>query len=95
MSEMEGAEVWVVDRIEDGIALLVEEDGGIVVQVAAGLLGDVAVEGAILCVPLGSVGEPVWTKATRDIAAEEERLKQSGKRLDELKGRDPGGDIEL
>ncbi len=95
MSETNEVEVWVVDRVEDGIAVLVEDDGDIIVQVAAALLGDLAVEGAILRVPLGSVGEPVWTEATRDIEAEQDRLQQGERRLDELKRRDPGGDIVL
>jgi hypothetical protein len=60
------AEVWVVDRIEDGVALLILDDAGaepVVSEVDAALLGDRAVEGAVLEVPLGGVGEPVWEHA--------------------------------
>ena len=59
-------ETWVVDRIDGEIAILVESEGEIVVEVSARMLGDNAVEGAVLTVPLGLVGEPVWEKAHRD-----------------------------
>lgn len=88
-------ETWVVDRIVDGLAILVDEVDEIVVEVAADLLGDHAVEGAVLSVPLGSVGEPVWQDAERDTGEEEARRSEAEATLDELKRRDPGGDIEL
>lgn len=60
------AEVWIVDRIDDGVALLVLDDPEgepVVSEVDAGLLGGQAMEGAVLHVPVGSVGEPVWEEA--------------------------------
>jgi hypothetical protein len=88
-------ETWVVDRIEGDIAVLVEEEGEIVVELSAGALGPHAEEGAVLRVPLGSVGEPVWSEAVRDLEAEEEWLRNAEARLERLEGRDPGGDVEL
>jgi hypothetical protein len=102
-------EVWVVDRVEGRIAVLVEERGAealdqrdsdsspgpVVVEVAAELLGDHAVEGAVLRVPLGAVGEPAWEKASRDTAAEKARREEGEAAIERLKRRDPGGDIAL
>ena len=62
-------EVWVVDSIEDGVAVLVEasdDEEPALIEMAAQLLGEMAIEGAVLVVPLGSVGEPLWEEATRD-----------------------------
>ena len=86
-------EVWVVDRIESGIAVLIEDEGEIVVEVAAAELGAHAVEGAVLLVPLGSVGEPVWGDAERDEESAAERTSDAQEILERLKSRDPGGDI--
>ena len=66
-------EVWIVDRVEQGIAVLVEVAGPgddedqplAVVEVDAELLGGHAEEGALLLVPLGEVGEPMWEHAER------------------------------
>lgn len=88
-------EVWVVDRMEEGIAILVEDEGEIVVEVSAADLGDHAVEGAVLLVPLGEVGEPIWGEAVRAEDEEADRLEDAEGRLDRLRKRDPGGDVDL
>ena len=91
----EDLDVWVVDRVDNGVAVLVEDESEIVVEVAAQLLGELAVEGAILHVPHGDLGEPVWSQATRQSEAEDDRRVAGQATLDELKKRDPGGDIVL
>lgn len=61
-------EMWIVDRVHDRVAILVEateEDDPAVIEVAVTLLGPHADEGAVLIVPLGDVGEPVWDRARR------------------------------
>ena len=61
-------EVWIVDHLKAGVAVLVEatdDDDAAVIEVAATLLGPHAVVGAVLIVPLGDVGEPVWEDAER------------------------------
>lgn len=61
-------EMWIVDHLQGGVAVLVEatdEDDAAVIEVAAALLGPHAIEGAVLIVPLGDVGEPVWEDAQR------------------------------
>ena len=94
-------ETWVVDRVEGPVAVLVsaeeasEEDEPVVVEVASSLLGEHAVEGAVLRVPLGDVGEPVWDAAERDTDAEEARRAEGEAMLERLKRRDPGGDVVL
>lgn len=88
-------EVWVVDRVEDGVATLVEDEGEIVAEVALTILGSAAVEGAVLVVPLGSVGEPVWSEARRDPELEVERLAEGEEVVERLRSRHPGGDVEI
>ena len=91
-------EVWVVDSIEDGVALLVEmseDEEPALIEMAADLLGDAAVEGAVLVVPLGDVGEPLWDRAERDLETEAEVRTEAERILKELGKRDPGGDVVL
>jgi hypothetical protein len=88
-------EIWVVDRVLDGIAILVHDGGDIVIEVGVQELGPLAVEGAMLRVPTGDVGEPVWADATRDEEAEVARRAAADTTLKKLQERDPGGDIEL
>jgi hypothetical protein len=95
MNEVEDGEMWVVDRVEGEVAVLIEDEEGVVVEMAASLLGELAIEGAVLLVPLGTVGEPRWADAVRDVAEEEARREEGEGALKELRDRDPGGDIAL
>jgi len=95
MSEVEEGEMWVVDRVEAAVAVLVEDEEGVVAEVATSLLGELAIEGAILLVPLGTVGEPRWTDAVRDVTEEKTRREEGEGVIDELRDRDPGGDVIL
>lgn len=88
-------EIWIVDRVEGALTVLVEEEGEIVVEVDTRELGSNAVEGAVLVVPLGQVGEPVWSEAERDEGAEGERREEGERLLERLRRRDPGGDVSL
>ncbi|MBK91029.1 MAG: hypothetical protein CME27_01015 [Gemmatimonadetes bacterium] len=97
MSEHE-FEVWVVDSVGDGIAVLVEagdEETPSLIEMSADLLGSVAIEGAVLIVPLGEIGEPLWDKAKRDLYIEQALKAEAERMLDRLQERDPGGDIVL
>jgi hypothetical protein len=90
---------WVcaVDRIEgsgrDAIAVLIGDDER-VEEVAVRTLGRLAVEGAVLRVPLWD-GSPDWGAARRDRGEEKRRLKELAARLRKLQERDPGGDLKL
>ena len=67
-AERPGAELWAVDAVADGVAVLVlvdETDELVISEVTVELLGTRAVAGALLKVPLGDVGEPVWEQAVR------------------------------
>lgn len=90
---------WVcaVDRLEGTapkkIAILVGDDGR-VEELPARALGRLAVEGAVLRIPLKE-GSPNWAAARRDRDEEARRLKDLTNRVKKLQERDPGGDIEL
>ena len=93
MSDVE-YEVWVVDRVESDVAVLVEAEGELVAEVGLTELGSHGVEGAVLVVPLGSVGEPVWSEAARDPELEKARRAKAEDTLRGLRERDPGGNIQ-
>ena len=64
--ERPSSERWIVEAVEDGVAILIladEEEELVVGEVEARLLGAAAEPGAVLDVPLGEVGEPVWERA--------------------------------
>lgn len=52
-------------------------------------------EGSVLRVPLGRDGAPVWADAVVDEAVRRARIEEAERLLDELKRRDPGGDIAV
>lgn len=86
--------IFVVDRIEGRIAVLVLDSG----EQRAVPIGDLPVgvsEGTVLRVPLNESGVPSWTAAQIDEEEEERRRQAAQTILDELRKRDPGGDITL
>lgn len=87
-------ELWVVDRFEDGVAVLVADEGG-VVEVDAGRLPRKVSEGDVLRISRDAQGVIRWGATVVDAEATEARRKESGSILDELRRRDPGGDIVL
>lgn len=95
MSEEDGPEIWIVDRVQGPITVLIDEVSGVVVEVSTALLGERATEGAVLVVPVGKVGEPIWEEAVRDEGAEALLRGDAEASIDRLRLRDPGGDIEL
>jgi hypothetical protein len=92
--------IWVVDRIEGDVVVLVEDGSGASVDVARARLGsstDAGArvdEGAVLRVPVVG-GVPDWGRAQADERLRRERLEDARDLLDELKRRDPGGDVVL
>jgi hypothetical protein len=82
------------------VVVLVEDGSGASVDVARARLGANAEagasldEGAVLRVPVVG-GVPDWGRARADERLRRERLEDARDLLDELKRRDPGGDVVL
>ena len=87
-------ELWVVDRFEDGVAVLVTDEGG-VVEVDAGRLPRKVAEGDVLRISRDAQGVIRWGAAVVDAEATEARKKDAEGILRELRRRDPGGDVVL
>ena len=92
MSEAE--RIWVVDRVEGRIAVLVADDDEETLNVPLNVLPHGLREGTVLRVT-ESEGHPLWASAMLDEELRLRRLRQAETALNELKSRDPGGDIVL
>jgi hypothetical protein len=90
--------VYVVDRVEGTgaaqVAVLVPDAGASVDVPASALPTGMAVEGAVLRVPVRG-GAPAWGEAVRDPAEEARRKAAARARVERLRGRDAGGDVVL
>lgn len=84
---------YVVDRFEGAIAVLVGDDRSSH-DVPRGSLPAGVEEDFVLRVPVVA-GKPQWARAVIDHAERQRRLARSKAALEELKRRDPGGDIKL
>lgn len=87
--------VFVVDRRENQIAVLIDDAGNATEVEASRLPRHCASEGAVLRVPLGLDSAPDWNRAVRDRTEEKRRLSLLAARLEKLRGKDPGGDVSL
>jgi len=85
---------YAVDRLEGDRAVLVRDHDLRIVEVRLTSLPFRVREGMVLCVPLGEHGEPQWARAERDEAEERRRLREGRARLERLRRRDPGGNVE-
>jgi len=88
---------WVVDRVDGRTLVLVEDGSGRTVEIGrATIAASQAVgEGAVLRVPVAPDGRSIWADAVLDEAERRARVEEAERALDELKRRDPGGDIAL
>ena len=86
--------IWVVDRVDKPLAVLVADDDGRGADVPLARLPAAVREGSVLRVP-HSDGEPQWDAATLDEELRRARLNEAEAALDRLRRRDPGGDITL
>ena len=93
MSEHQG--IWVVDRIEGDTVVLVEDETGRTLEVSRSLISVSVDEGTVLRVPITEEGGPDWSLAERDEELRRRRLSEAQDILQELKTRDPGGDVVL
>jgi hypothetical protein len=89
------SKVFVVDRREGKIVVLVDDDGNTTDVEAAKLPPRCRREGTVLRVPLGARSVPLWSKAVSDPAEKKRRLAEASTRLERLRRKDPGGDVTL
>ena len=94
MSMSERERIWVVDRIEGEAAVLVADDDQEMLDIPLNVLPHGLREGTVLRVT-ESEGHPLWASAMLDEELRLRRLRQAETALNELKSRDPGGDIVL
>ena len=84
--------LYVVDRIEGEVAVLIDEDQRSV-DAAVDRFQLPLREGLALRVPIGDKGAPQWGKA--EIDQREVGMGEMEEMLEELRGRDPSGDVKL
>ena len=87
--------IWVVDRIEGDTVLLVEDETRRTLEVARSLISVNINEGTVLKVPATEEGGPDWRLAKPDEELRQRRLAEARDVLEQLKKRDPGGDVVL
>lgn len=85
--------VWVVDRIEGERVVLVEDASGRTAEVGRSGIGAAVHEGTVLRVPVAASGTLAWQDARRDEDAERARRDEAEEIIDDLRSRDPGGDV--
>jgi len=85
---------YVVDRLEGKMAVLVSDKGETIEMPRLELPHGVR-EGSVLRVRFGAPNVPDWSSAVVDSKEEKRRLDEAQKLLDEMKRKDPGGDITL
>lgn len=86
--------IWVVDRVEGGIAVVVRDEDARLEDVPVTLLPADIAEGAVLRVP-ESGGRPAWAHAAVNEELRRTRLREAKEVLERLRRRDPGGDVVL
>lgn len=91
---MTGPEIWTVDRVEAGVAVLVRDTGERTAEVQLSGLPPGTREGSVLRVP-DSEGRPDWGEAVLDEQLRLARLSEAERILRRLRRRDPGGDVVL
>ncbi len=87
--------IWVVDRIEGDTAVLVEDETGHTLDVLRSFISVNVDEGMVLRLPATDDGSPDWSLAVADEELRRRRLEGARDILEELKTRDPGGDVVL
>ena len=86
--------IFVVDRIEGRSVVLVPDEGDDDVVMPRKQLSVPVDEGTVLRVPLKD-GVPDWKHAKSDPAERARRVREMGRRMEALRAKDPGGDLEL
>lgn len=88
--------IYVVDRIENGVAVLIPDDEAFACEdMPVRKLGRRVSEGDVVRVPVRADGSPAWKDVWVDSDQRVERIEQAEARLERLRKRDPGGDVVL
>lgn len=85
---------YAVDRIRHRTALLVDDQERQILVPTSRLPRELA-EGQVLLVPVDEAGTADWGRARIDEAEAQRRKAQAEETIEELKDRDPGGDVTL
>ena len=85
---------YTVDRLDASTVVLVDDDGRSTALPKSRFCLALE-EGMILFVPVDGSGTPDWYAARGDHAAADEITQEAQDILDELRGRDPGGEVKL
>ena len=86
--------IWAVDRIEGDVAVLISDIDNRTVEVSLKKLPEGTKEKSILHV-FERRDQPVWTSAVLDESIEVQKESESKGIVEDLKQRDPGGDIVI
>ncbi len=84
--------LYVVDRIEGEVEVLIDEDQRSV-DAPLDRFQVPLHEGLALRVPIGDKGAPQWGKA--EIDRREAEMQEAEEMLEKLRGRDAGGDVKV
>ncbi len=84
--------IWAVDRIEGEVAVLVSDTSNRIVEVNLKKLPEGMKEKSILRV-FERKDQPVWSSAVLDESIEVQKESDGEDIVEDLKQRDPGGDI--
>ena len=87
-------QTWVIDRIENGIAVLIADEDERSLETSLPSLPSGSQHGSVLRV-IESRGQPVWSSAVLAEDLRAERLESAQIVLDRLRKGDPGGDVVL
>jgi len=91
---MSTEKTYMVDRIEGELVVLVDDETDEKVNLASWELPAVD-EGTVLAVELDNNKKPKWGSVTILTDETARRKKEGDSRIEDLKKRDPGGDIVL
>ncbi len=93
MANQQGVRRYVVDRFEGKMAVLEGDEG--MIEVTGRVLPEGCKEGDVLVVLERTGVDPVRWRFRVDQEATNQRRAEAAKILDELRDRDPGGDVAL
>jgi hypothetical protein len=85
---------YVVDRIEGELVVLVDDESGDKANLDSWELPAVD-EGTVLAVELDANSKPKWGTASVLTGETKRRMEQGERQIEDMKKRDPGGDVAL